>query len=86
MLGWKPYEYYTSSPYEFFCASEGFLDKMEIEARNHRNTAGIIYASMGGKEKIEKIWPLWGDKKPSADNFVMTPEMYEAIKKAHGLN
>ncbi len=43
---------------------------------------------MGAKiKRPEELWEVWSDKgKPLDDNYVMTEEMLEQIKKAHGIN
>ena len=86
-LGWKPYEYYTSSPYEFFAASEGYFDKMDNGANNLRVASYRIHQSLVKEPvKIEEFWPLWGDKKVKPDDkLIMTPELYQKIKKIYNL-
>lgn len=85
-LGWKPYEYYTCSPYDFFAASEGYFDKMDNQAADIRWASYRIHQSLVEKPlKIEEFWPLWGDKKKDDDKLVMTKEMYDQIKKIHNL-
>lgn len=85
-LGLTPYQYYTMSPYEFICTCEGFFDKMDSQAKVIRNLASIVMGVAGSKERIEKVWPMWGDMNKNIDELVMDKEMYEAIKKAHGIN
>ena len=78
-LGWKPYEYFTSSPYEFFAASEGYFDKEDLAAANLRLASYRIHQSLVEKPlKIEDFWPLWGDKK-TEDKLIMTPELYRQM-------
>lgn len=72
-----------SSPYEFFCASEGYFDKMEAEAMLHRANAFIIYRALGGKDSIDRVWPI--GKKKTRDRVIMTPEMKAQILKAHNI-
>lgn len=86
MLGWTPFEYYTSSPYEVFAACEGYFDKMDIEAQNLRLASYRIHQSLVTKPvSIEKYWPLRGDKVQTEDKIIMTRDMYAEIKKAHNL-
>ena len=85
-MGWKPYEYYTSSPYEFFAACEGYFDKRDIEVKNLRWASYRIHQSLALKPlSLEDFWPLAGDKQKEGDQLVMTKEMYEEIKKIHKL-
>lgn len=85
MLGWTPYEYYTSSPYEVVAACEGYFDKMELEKANLRFASYRIHQSLVTKPlSLEKYWPLKGDK-PKTEKIVMTRDMYDEIKKAHNL-
>ena len=35
---------------------------------------------------IEDYWRLWSDGKKEKIDIVMTSEMFEMIKKAHGIN
>lgn len=67
-LGWSAREYYTSSPYEFHAACEGYLIKEEKTAEMLRMTAYTMVIFQEGKKTINQIWPLPGDN----DN---TPEM-----------
>lgn len=81
-----PYEYYTSSPYEFYAACEGYFDKIDIEAGMLRIASYRIHQSLVTKPlSISEYWPLRGDKKPESERIVMTPEMFEGIKKIHNL-
>jgi len=89
-LGWKPYDYYTASPYEFFAECEGYCDKQDREERRAREIAYMIYAvnSEKGKRVSKKdFWPIFGDKEdadiPSLAST--SKEMLEHIKRAHGL-
>ena len=58
---------------------------MEGETKIIRNLAAIVLGVAGSKEKIETVWPLWSDH-GSIQKMVLDAEMYEEIKKAHGLN
>ena len=83
-MGWKPYEYYTSSPYEFFAASEGYFDKKDLEAANLRFASYRIHQSLVQKPlSLEDYWPL--EKKKPDEKVVMTKEMYGQIKKSYNL-
>lgn len=85
MLGWTPYEYYTSSPYEIVAASEGLFDKMQVEAWNLRLASYRIHQSLVTKPvSIEEYWPM-DNKKKDAEKSIMTRETYAEIKKAHNL-
>ena len=62
-LGWTEYEYYTSSPEAFYFACKGYFSKLQDNSLAVRNAATIIFKVMGGKEDIDKIWPLTGTEK-----------------------
>lgn len=57
-MGWSARQYYTSSPYEFHAACEGYFDKRLVEESWHRRQTEIIYGVMGGKMSINKLWKL----------------------------
>jgi hypothetical protein len=83
-LGWKPDEYYRSSPYEFFCACEGYFDKKDSEAMMHRANATIIYRALGGTDNIERAWPIGNyNKEPQELTEMLTQEEAMEIFKAH---
>ena len=60
---------------------------MDNEANNLRFASYRIHQSLVEKPlKIEEFWPLWGDKKVKPDDkLIMTPELYQQIKKIHNL-
>lgn len=88
MLGWKPYEYYLSTPYEFFCACEGYFIKLNHQAELHRMAAWRIHQSLVQKPLgIKSFWPLWNDN--AGDNTKLAPltkEEWQEIMKTHNLN
>lgn len=57
-----------------------------MEAQMFRISSYRIHQSLVQKPlRLSEYWPLWADKKEE-EEFVMTKEMYEEIKKAHKLN
>jgi len=82
VLGWKPYDYYMASPYEYFCAVEGYFDKLEHHVSAIRLSTFFMLKAQGAKIKKPKdFWPMFTDEKPSNEKWVITPEMYEQILK-----
>jgi len=84
-LGWTPYEYYTSTPMEFYAACLGYLNKEKKAAKLLRFAAFRISESMAGSKAvgpIEKFWPMDGDKvrNPAKE---MTPDRIKAIFERH---
>lgn len=80
-LGWTPREYYTSSPYEFYAACEGYSDKMEQDSLSIRMLAHITMGLNGSKQKIENVWPL---RKKEGNNKRMeqpTKEWWDMMMK-----
>ena len=59
-LGWTEREYYECSPEGFYYASQGYSAKLQDESLAIRNAATIIFRVMGGKENMDKLWPLKG--------------------------
>lgn len=85
-LGWTPYQYYTSSPYEFLAASEGYFDKQDRLERLVRKQTLFVIASNGAKVKRESdLWEVFGDKQVIQDKLVMTKELLAEIKKKHNI-
>jgi len=86
-LGWKPIEYYTSTPYEFFCACEGYFDLLDTQAQMHRLAAYRIHQSLVEKPlKIQEFWPLFGDKaQAKKDTLIVTDELWNKIKQTHNI-
>jgi hypothetical protein len=82
-LGWTEKEFYTSSPKSFFFAIRGYFSKLQDESLAVRNSATIIYRSLGGKSDINSIWPLNGEKKDT--KIEMDQETYDRIKQIHNL-
>lgn len=39
-------------------ASRGYFNKLKDESLAVRNAATIIYRALGGKEDMDRIWPL----------------------------
>jgi hypothetical protein len=56
---------------------------MESLALLHRANALIIYRALGGKESMDRIWPIGKPKK--TEKLVMTAEMKSQILKAHNI-
>jgi hypothetical protein len=84
-LGWKPKEYYLSSPYEFFAACEGYFDKIEHNASMLRLASYRIHQSLVGKDalKISDYWPLSSDKPIEQKRIVVTKEKIAEILAFH---
>ena len=58
-LGWTPYEYYTSSPQEFYHACKGYFDKEESSMLIQRKLAQVIWGGNGGKpDGFDNFWPI----------------------------
>jgi spore germination cell wall hydrolase CwlJ-like protein len=65
-LGWSPYEYYTSSPCEFYYACKGYFDKEEQDIMIWRKVAQAASAGFVKSEDFEAFWPsLKEEKTPS---------------------
>jgi hypothetical protein len=84
-LGWSPYEYYTSSPQDFYYACKGYFDKENNLMMLMRNVA--MFASQRASDEFNKYWPAegstpdkktWGTKEDAA-------ELRKQIEKAHGI-
>ena len=80
-LGWSPNEFYSSSPFEFHCASKGFFNKYKSLTQLFRVSSYITYRSMGGKSTINQIWPVSGE----TDKIKVSDEMISKIREIHGL-
>lgn len=61
-LGWTEREYYMSSPEAVHYAFRGYFSKLQDESLAIRNAATIIFRALGGKENMDKIWPITGMK------------------------
>ena len=83
-LGWSAYDYYCSTPLEFYAACDGYNEKIKEGMMITRYSTYIIASSMAGSKaigSIEKIWPVEEAKSLPA----MTKERYDAILKRHKL-
>ena len=88
VLGWKPYDYYCSSPYEFFCACEGYFDRLEHQAQIARLASHRIHETLSNKPlKIHEYWPLFSDKIKSSRNekIVIDDDITKQILAAHNI-
>lgn len=84
-LKWTAYEYYTSSPQEFYYACKGYFDEREEQIILQRNAAFLICQTFGAKHSdLNKAWPLDGKKQESV-RIVIDEEMKETIKRIHGV-
>lgn len=70
----------------FFCACEGYFDKLDDTAGLLRNLAGIIHRTMGGKNDMVDIWPLHNDKKPEKVKMWDDNELKELTENFKMLN
>lgn len=85
-LGWTEYEYYTSSPYMFFAACEGYFDKEKSQEVLMRRVA--LFASQRGSDEFNKYWPLDGkgiDVKKVWGTKEEANEFRKKIEEAHGI-
>ena len=57
-LGWTEREFYESSPEAVYHASRGYFNKLKDESLAIRNAATIIFRALGGKEDMDRIWPI----------------------------
>ncbi len=81
-LKWTPYEYYTSSPYEFYHACKGYFDEREESMLIMRKVA---YSFVGGSLiEFNNFWPVEGKGGP--EKIVIDQDMKDIIKKIHGVN
>ena len=54
--------------------------------RMHRVGAFMTYAANGGKESIERFWPLKSDQKTNIKmNHTVDEALWEQIKKSHNI-
>lgn len=84
MLGWTPYEYYTSLPIEFYAAAEGYQMRQSEQAKILRFASFRLAECMIGSKavgSIEKFWPM--EQTDSVKIEPMTKERYEAILERH---
>jgi hypothetical protein len=79
-LGWTEYEYYCSTPEGFYYACQGYFAKLEDESLAIRNAATIIFRVMGGKENMDKIWPIKGREAVSDKFEKPTREWWNKMK------
>lgn len=87
-MGWKPEEYYLAEPYEFFAACEGYFDKLEDQERLIRKqTYYTLLPHLKKKNgNLAQFWPTFSDGEQVIDDkFVISQEMYQQIKKIHGV-
>ena len=82
-LGWTEREYYLSSPEGFYYACQGYFDKVRDESMAIRTFAYMYYRWNGGKDSIDRIWPLDNDKPKEDKRVVMSSEEYKNILKRH---
>ncbi len=86
LLKWTTYEYYTSSPQEFYYACKGYFDEREEQILLHRNAAFLICQSFGAKHSdLNKAWPV-DDKQKEDSRVVIDSEMKDTIKRIHGIS
>jgi hypothetical protein len=57
-LGWSPYEYYTSSPCEFYYACKGYFDKEEQQMMVMRKVAQAASAGFVKPADFDDFWPV----------------------------
>ncbi len=59
MLGWSPYEYYTSSPCEFYYACKGYLNKEGKRSELIRLQTFFILINNGAKvQNPQQLWKI----------------------------
>lgn len=82
-LGWTPYQYWTSSPYEFHAACEGYLVKERKQAELLRQIGYNIW--MGGRTKkdqkvfVEDWLPLSTDVSDNKKRWQPNKEEYDRL-------
>lgn len=80
---WTVRQYYTSSPYEFYAACEGFFDAKLQDAKLLRAIGYNIW--MGSRTKkdqkigVEEWLPFSGDKKESTKSWQPNKEQYDKM-------
>lgn len=84
-MGWSARQYYTSSPYEFHAACEGYFDKRLVEESWQRRSTEIVYKVMGGKQNFNKMWKLETGQQETPV-IPMTPERRQAILDRYNKN
>jgi hypothetical protein len=73
------------SPYEFYATCEGYLDKIDTEAKMMRIASYRIHQSLVEKPlSIIDYWPLRGEYDVK-ETFVVDKEMLANIKRIHKL-
>lgn len=66
-----------------YYASRGYFNKLKDESLAVRNAATIIYRAFGGKEDMDRIWPL--DERKSKGYAQPDMEWWEEMKKKQAL-
>jgi hypothetical protein len=83
-LKWTPYEYYTSSPCEFYYACKGYFDERDYRENLVRTQTQFITAALGVKPSdFNKDWPAKGKQKNEITRVVVDEEMKETIRRLH---
>jgi hypothetical protein len=83
-LKWTPYEYYTSSPCEFYYACKGYFDEREEQILLMRNVA--MFASGNGVHKdFDKAWPVKNSGKKEITRVTVSEDMKQTIARLHGV-
>lgn len=86
-MGWSVRDYYECSPYEFYCACEGYFHKMDEQQEIQRFAAFRIHQSLVQKPvPLQQFWPLRSDIDSGPNRIEMTQEMKDLIIKSNGLD
>ena len=81
-----PRDYYLATPYEFYCAIEGYISARKEESLKLRIASYRIHQSLVEKPlTLEKYWPIDDIEDDNSDELIMTPELLQQIKQAHNI-
>lgn len=83
-LKWTPYEYYTSSPQEFYYACKGYFSERDEDATLLRAVAKFGCAGYVKGNDFDRAWPsIGGNKKAglSEEDKAMILRVHNALKK-----
>lgn len=80
-LKWTPYEYYTSSPCEFYYACKGYFDEKEDNVLLMRKVAQFASVGFVKDTDFNSAWPLQHSEQK--ETVLITKEDKEAILRIH---
>lgn len=79
-MKWSPYEYYTSSPQEFYYACMGYFDERDTTNELMRAVAKFSCAGYVKGNDFDRAWPSINKDKISAS---ANAEMAAMIQRVH---